>query len=92
MTDRTFKVEASRHLSKQDVVTLMLLLDPEIDHVTLIEKFSDNPFLLVTSEGAGFEGVVVGIDENFVKLRQADGVIINVMKSKIAAVRRPIAK
>jgi hypothetical protein len=78
-----------RPLNDEEVVTLMLAMDPDLDHIEIKEQFSDSPFVLLTKEGASFEGVVTGIRDEAVQLRQADGKLLLVKKSAIAAVRRP---
>jgi hypothetical protein len=79
----------SKRLSDEDVIGLLLMIDPELTHIEISQKFPDSHFLLLTKEGASFEGAIVGSDERCVQLRQADGQIIFVRKDVIAAVRRP---
>ncbi len=81
-----------RPLNDEEVVLLMLAMDPSLTSFEIKESFPDCPFVLLTKEGASFEGVVTGIRDGSVQLRQADGTFLMVRKSCIAAVRRPSAK
>jgi hypothetical protein len=85
-------LKGSKLLSPGEIATLLLMMDPELDHVEISTQLSDSPFLLITEQGASFEGVITKVDADWVKLRQKDGVEIAVFKRSIAAVRRPVGK
>ena len=78
-----------KRLSDEDIVSLMLMIDPDLTHMEISQQFSTSEFVLMTKEGARFQGVMVGITDETVKLRQVDGTIVHVLKSAVAAVRRP---
>jgi hypothetical protein len=81
--------KTSRRLSDEEIVSLLLMIDPDLSTIEITQQFSNNPFVLLTKDGASFEGVVVGLREESVQLRQADGKELFVRKSAIVAVRRP---
>jgi hypothetical protein len=82
----------SKRLSDEEIVSLLLAIDGDLTHIEISEQLPTSEFLLTSKEGASFQGVLIGHDDKTVRLRQADGQIIAVLKSAVAAVRRPIAK
>jgi hypothetical protein len=83
-------VKGSKVLTPTEIVSFLLAMDPELDHIEISTQLSSSPFLLITEGGAEIEGVITKVDQDWVKLRQNDGVEIAVFKRSIAAVRRPI--
>ena len=71
-----------------EIAQMLLLVDPDITHINIETKFPDTPFVLKTKDG-DFEGVITAFREHAVELRQADGKIIYVLKSAVAAIHRP---
>jgi hypothetical protein len=79
----------TRRLSDAEIFEFMLMLDPDLVDIQIKEDFSEDPIVLLTKEGASFEGVITALRGQAVQLRQADGKVIHVLKSAIAALRRP---
>ena len=72
-----------------EIAQMLLLADPNISHIKIEPRFPDSPFILTTKEGTEFTGVVTAMREHAVEIRQRDGKLVYVLKSAVAAVRRP---
>ena len=76
--------------SDMEIAEALLMLDPELKEISIDPlPLPKEPFVLMTKEGASFEGTITAVLDNTIELRQADDKIIHVFKSSIAAVRRP---
>jgi hypothetical protein len=88
-----FRTSALRsELSDEEIVTMVFAMTPDVDHLKIIRLLGESPFLFVLKDGGTVEGIVTRVLENAVELRQADGNPIVIIKSAVAAVRRPIPK
>jgi hypothetical protein len=82
------KPKFGKRLSDEDIVHLLLAIDPEISHVEIKEQFSGAEFVFVT-EQRDFTGVFVGHDGDTFQLREANGNVLLLKKSAVIAMRRP---
>jgi hypothetical protein len=81
----------SKRLSDEDIVQMMLAIDPDLTHIEIQEEFSGAEFVFCTA-ARDFAGVFVGHDGDTFQLREANGNILSLKKSAVIAMRRPVAK
>ncbi len=87
--DRAARNRQLTPYSDMEIAEALLMLEPELKEISIDPlPLPKDPFVLMTKEGASFEGVITAILDNTVELRQADNKIIHVFKSAVAAVRR----
>jgi hypothetical protein len=91
MTKIVFKTAALRsELSDDEITTMVFAINPDVDHLKIVRLLGENPFLFVLKDGGTIEGTLTRVLEGAIELRQADGHPVLVLKSAVAAVRRPL--
>jgi hypothetical protein len=78
----------SKRLSDEDIVQMMLAIDPDLTHIEIQEEFSGAEFVFIT-EQRDFRGVFIGHDRDVFRLREPSGNVVILKKSAVVALRRP---
>jgi hypothetical protein len=84
----TMNQQFGKRLTDEEIVGLLLLMDPDITHAEIEEQLSTAEFVFVT-EQRDFTGVFIGHDGDTFKLREANGNVLLLKKSAVIALRRP---